>query len=55
MIAGGAVRASNYGVRVPNVLTNPSRRRNPHNVVKAIVALEALRDKNAWLKCAVWH
>jgi small subunit ribosomal protein S5 len=33
---------------VPNVLTKSIGRRNPHNVVKAtIVALEALRDKNA--------
>jgi small subunit ribosomal protein S5 len=48
VIAGGAVRAVITACGVPNVLTKSIGRRNPHNVVKAtIVALEALRDKNA--------
>src|SRR5436190_11892018 len=48
VIAGGAVRAVLTACGVPNVLTKSIGRRNPHNVVKAtIVALEALRDRNA--------
>jgi small subunit ribosomal protein S5 len=48
VIAGGPVRAVISACGVPNVLTKSIGRRNPHNVVKAtIVALEALRDRNA--------